>query len=467
MKKLFLSTLLVLTVVASTHAQEEQEFTPIYKYRICLKDKKGTAFSVKHPEKFLSQKSIERRRKQKLKVNKTDLPVSQVYLNDIQATGVTILSTSKWNNTVLVQTTDTTLIDQIAAFKFVTNTKRVAIYTKPEMKSGINRFSRIVNDSVPRYTPMPISTRYSQYDSIHNVYGLANRQIEQINGAPLHEKGYRGKGMTIAVIDGGFYNADIIPMLKDVNILGTKDFVTPGGNVYENESHGMMVLSCMATNSPNLFVGTAPEASYWLLRSEDGGSEQIVEEDNWAAAIEFADSVGADVVNTSLGYSILDRKEDNVKYWEMDGHQHISSNSASMMASKGMILCNSAGNEASKAWKLISVPADAEDVLTVGAVTPAGVNTLFSSLGNSSDGRIKPDVMSQGEYCTVMNVDGTITHANGTSFASPILCGMVACYWQANPKKTAHQIMEEIRQRGNNVEHPNNVFGYGIPDFGK
>ena len=297
MKKYFLSTLLVLTVVASTHAQEEQEFIPIYKYRICLKDKKGTAFSVKHPEKFLSQKSIERRRKQKLKVNKTDLPVSQVYLNDIQATGVTILSTSKWNNTVLVQTTDTTLIDQIAGFKFVTNTKRVAIYTKPEMKSGINRFSRIVNDSVPRYTPMPISTRYSQYDSIHNVYGLANRQIEQINGAPLHEKGYRGQGMTIAIIDGGFYNADIIPMLKDVRILGTKDFVTPGGNVYENESHGMMVLSCMATNSPNLFVGTAPEASYWLLRSEDGGSEQIVEEDNWAAAIEFADSVGADVVN--------------------------------------------------------------------------------------------------------------------------------------------------------------------------
>ena len=467
MKTFLLSAAFALTATIAAHAQEQSEFTPIYKYRICLKDKKGTEFSVKHPEQFLSQKSIERRRRQKLKVNKTDLPVSRTYLNEIQATGVKILSTSKWNNTVLVQTTDTSLISQIAALKCVTNTKRVAIYTRPENKDTIDRFQRIVPDSVPRYKSRSQYNNYAKFDSLQSIYGLATRQIEQLNGAPLHEKGYRGKGMTIAIIDGGFYNADIIPMLKNVRILGTKDFVTPGGNVYENESHGMMVLSCMATNTPNLFVGTAPEASYWLIRSEDGDTEQIVEEDNWAAAIEFADSVGADIVNTSLGYSILDRKEDNVKYWEMDGHQHISSNSASMMASKGMILCNSAGNEAMKAWKLISVPADADDVLTVGAVNPLGVNTLFSSLGNTSDGRIKPDVMSQGEYCTVMNVDGTITHANGTSFASPILCGMVACYWQANPTKTAHQIMEEIRQRGNNVEHPDNVFGYGIPDFGK
>ena len=229
----------------------------------------------------------------------------------------------------------------------------------------------------------------------------------------------------------------------------------------------MMVLSCIASNTPGTFVGTAPEASFWLLRSEDGDTEQPVEEDNWAAAVEFADSVGADVVNTSLGYSKYDNPADKIKYYEMDGHTCLASRTASMMASKGMVLCNSAGNEGDNQWKLISVPADADDVLTVGALTPEGNNTDFSSLGNSADGRIKPDVMAMGQDCTVLSTRGTLTTANGTSFASPIMCGAVTCYWQAHPTLTALEVVKAVRALGDNVNHPDNVYGYGTPDFSK
>jgi subtilisin family serine protease len=221
-------------------------------------------------------------------------------------------------------------------------------------------------------------------------------------------------------------------------------------------------------NDKNVFVGTAPDASFWLLRSEETNTEQIVEEDNWAAAVEFADSVGVDVINSSLGYALFnDDLKTSVKYWELDGKTHLNSRSASMLAAKGIILCNSAGNEGNDYWKKIGVPADASDILAVGAVDDIGVNTRFSSVGNTEDGRIKPDVCAMGGRACVMNITGHTTHANGTSFSSPILSGMVTCLWQALPKLNAYEIMDIIRKSGHYAEHPNNIYGYGIPDFMK
>ena len=507
--------LFTLSAAAQEQATQVPAFTPTYKYRITLTDKKHNPYSLKRPAEFLSQKSIARRKHQHLKLNKTDLPVTPQYVEQIKATGVNICSTSKWNNTVLVETTDTTLIDAICALKFVKEARKVATYSRPRKKNTSDRHALIKrNEPVPAPTPtseredrttavremfkqshpnttedsLEIAVRFftdafmsnmrmddeTEEDAVQQAeekpfdyYGKATRQIEQLHGQALHERGFKGRGMTIAIIDGGFYNADIIPMLQDVTILGTRDFVEPGNDVYGEESHGMMVLSCIATNTPGKFVGTAPEASFWLLRSEDGDTEQPVEEDNWAAAVEFADSVGADVVNTSLGYSKYDDPADVIKYWQMDGKTCLASRSASMMASKGMVLCNSAGNEGDNHWKLISVPADADDVLTVGALTPDGKNTLFSSLGNTTDGRIKPDVMAMGQNCTVLSTSGNLTTANGTSFASPIMCGMVTCYWQAHPTLTALEVVKAIRALGDNVEHPDNIYGFGTPDFSK
>jgi subtilisin family serine protease len=389
-------------------------------------------------------------------MDETDLPVTPKYVQQILANGVTLCSTSKWNNTVLVRTTDTTRMDVIARLPFVKSVRKVSTNTKPDNRDTSDRFALVKHN-----------VQQERTDDADPYYGDAFRQINQLHGQALHAKGFKGKGMTIAIIDGGFYNADIIPMLKNVNILGVKDFVDPTCNVYEEESHGMMVLSCIGTNQPGIFVGTAPEASFWLIRSEDGYTEQMVEEDNWCAAVEFADSVGADVLNTSLGYSKYDNPADNVRYWEMDGHQRICSHTGSLIASKGMVLCTSAGNESSKPWKLISIPADADDVLTVGAVDRTGLNANFSSLGNTADGRIKPDVMAMGVNATVLSTHGRVTMANGTSFASPIMCGMVACFWQAHPNMTALEVVKAVRALGDNVEHPNNVFGYGIPDFSK
>ena len=259
----------------------------------------------------------------------------------------------------------------------------------------------------------------------------------------------------------------MIPMLSNVTILGTKDFATENGDVYAYDRHGTMVLSCIASNHPQIFVGTAPEASFYLLRSEDGDSEQLVEEDNWCAAIEYADSVGVDIVNSSLGYTLFDNPEDNVSYREQDGHTHLNSRSASMASSKGMIVCNSAGNSGNNQWKRIGVPADADHILAVGALTSSGKNTNFSSVGNSADGRVKPDICAMGEHCTVISSNGRLTYANGTSFASPILCGMVACYWQAHREMSAEDVLKAIRALGDRHDFPDNVYGHGIPDFRK
>lgn len=472
MKKIITSALCLvfaLGVKAQTDSSDKA-FFPFYKYRVYLTDKKNSPFSVKHPEQFLSQKSIERRKRQKLKINETDLPVNPDYLKRVELCGVELLHCSKWNNTVLVQTTDTTIMDKVAELSCVKSVRKVATYTSPIPKPNPNRKSLVDTDENPQATNFFSGLKNDVQSgelSDTNKYGSAYNQIKMLNGIALHDQGYRGKGMTIAIIDGGFHNADVIPYFKDVDVLGFKDFALKGGDVFGEEEHGTMVLSCIASNCRGKIIGTAPEASFWLLRSEDGHTEQMVEEDNWCAAIEFADSVGVDVVNTSLGYTVYDNKADNVKYWEQDGNTRLISISSSMAASKGMVLCQSAGNEGDERWKRIGCPADARDILAVGALMPDKRNTSFSSIGNSYDGRIKPDVCAQGQQCAVINKYGQISSAAGTSFSSPILCGMVACYWQAHPNLTALEVMDNIRKSGDNAEHPDNVFGYGIPDFAK
>lgn len=426
-----------------------------YKYRITLTDKNNSGFSIARPQDFLSEKSIQRRKKQGIKIDSLDLPVTKAYVDGIAAKGVEILLASKWNNTVLVGCEDTTLIQDISQLPYVKATRKVATYGQKEMHFKDN----LRYDKIKKYNE-------EEYD-FGSQYGNALSQIKQLNGIALHEKSFTGKGITIAVIDAGFYNADIIPALKNTKILGTRDFVADSEDIYSEGSHGMMVLSCMGTNQSYMQVGTAPDAEYWLLRSEDERSEQLVEEDYWASAIEFADSVGVDVVNTSLGYTKFDNPADNVLYREQDGITQLISFSASQVASRGMILCCSAGNSGDEQWKRIGCPGDAKDILTVGAVGADGKNTNFSSLGYSADGRVKPDVVAQGGFSGVLGVDGLPTFANGTSFSSPILCGLVASLWSAYPEKTSYEIMDMVRKSANNYEFPDNVYGYGLPDFAK
>ena len=400
MKK-FIVLILALNMYLGVFAQ----FTPgdTLKYRISLKDKAATDYSLQKPEKYLSKKSIERRKKQGLPIDSTDLPVCRTYVDAIRKTGVHVLVTGKWDNFVTVSCNDSTLISEIAQLPFVRSTERV---WKGITQRAFQRDS-LINK--------PLRT--------DSLYGPAITQAAMSRVDLLHDAGFKGQGMTIAVIDAGFHNVDKIDAMKNIRILGVRDFVNPEADIYAESSHGMSVLSCMAMNQPHVMIGTAPEASYWLLRSEDEYSENLVEQDYWAAAIEFAD--------------------------------------------KGMVVVCSAGNSGAGSWKKITPPGDAENIITVGAVTKRGELAPFSSVGNTADGRVKPDVVAVGLNSDVMGTDGNLRRANGTSFASPIMCGMVACLWQACPKLTAKQIIDLVRQSGDRADFPDNIYGYGIPDLWK
>lgn len=444
MKKLVL-LVFALNICLGTFAQFTPEDT--LKYRISLKDKAATDYSLQKPEMYLSKKSIERRKRQGLEIDSTDLPVCKKYVDAIRKKGVHVLVTGKWDNFVTVSCNDSMLIAEIAGLPFVRSTERVwrgVAKRASERDSLINK---------------PLRT--------DSLYGPAITQIKMSHADRLHEAGFKGQGMTIAVIDAGFHNVDKIEAMKNINILGTRDFVNPEADIYAESSHGMSVLSCMAMNQPNVMIGTAPEASYWLLRSEDEYSENLVEQDYWAAAIEFADSVGVDLVNTSLGYYSFDDPAKNYRYRDLNGHYALMSREAAKAADKGIVVVCSAGNSGSGSWKKITPPGDAENVITVGAVNKYGVLAPFSSVGNTADGRVKPDVVAVGLGSDVMGTDGNLRHANGTSFSSPIMCGMVACLWQACSELTAKEIIELVRRSGDRAVFPDNIYGYGIPDLWK
>ena len=382
-----------------------------YKYRVNFRDKAETTYALDKPSAYLSERALERRMKQGLPVDSTDIPVCRSYIDMLVGKGAQLVSKSKWNNTVVVQVSDTSVIDKVAALPFVTAVRKV--WTAP--------------DSIPARNANRKKEVTNRVTKSNNYYGDAWRQIAVHHGDSLHAAGFRGKGMQIAVIDAGFYNADEISVFKGMDLLGTRDFVNSHSDIYAENYHGMKVLSCMAANKPN----------------------------------------GVDVVNTSLGYYEFDDTTMNYRYRDLDGHYSLMSHSASLAADKGLVLVCSAGNSGRGTWKKITPPGDAENVITVGAADRNLVNADFSSVGNTTDGRVKPDVMAVGVASAVAGNDGTVSHANGTSFASPTLCGLVACFWQACPWLTAKQVVEAVRNAGDRKEYPDNIYGYGVPDIWK
>ncbi|MCD8203151.1 MAG: S8 family serine peptidase [Prevotella sp.] len=425
-----------------------------YMYRVTLKDKHDTPFSLSQPQDFLSAKALERRERQNILPDSTDLPINPDYISEIAATGVEVVSKSKWNNTLLVRCHKPDLMKKIAALDFVSDMNKV--WTSP--------------DSIVKSHPrLQYHTEFNRWDTIsENRYGVTIEQVEMLGGVKLHNYGYTGKGMTIAVLDGGFMNADVIPCFQNIKVEGTADFVVPHSEtIYKEMEHGTKVLSVMAANVPNRFVGTAPDASYWLIRCEDGESESLAEEDYWAAAVEFADSVGVDVINSSLGFHAFDDHSSDYLYSQLDGNSSLISHTASMLAAKGIVLVNSAGNDGMSSWKKINVPADADNILSVGAVSPNRRNAAFSSIGPTADGRVKPDVMALGSPTAVITGRGTIIKDVGTSFSTPVITGLVACLWQALRDKTAKEIIDIVINCSDNILTPDNIYGYGIPDFWK
>ena len=437
------------------------------KYWVRFTDKNNSPYSINNPEQFLSQKAIDRRAAQGIAVVENDLPVNQTYVQAVANAGATVLTVSKWYNSVTVYTTSPAVIAAINQLPFVLSVgKSNSEINNPEETTAKPFFDNETYGEIPEGGLIKGPSSGQSYN-----YGSAYNQINMLNGIALHDLGFDGTGMTIAILDAGFLNANTIPafsyLWNNNKILGYKDFVSPSSpNIFGSHSHGTHVLSTMGANLPGQMVGTAPQANYWLLRSEDGGSEYLIEELNWASAAEFADSVGADVINSSLGYTTFDNPAQNHTYQDMDGNTTLITIAADIAVSKGMIVVNSAGNEGSSSWYYIGAPADGDSVFSIGAVNASGSYVSFSSHGPTYDGRMKPNVVAQGSGTAIINAStGNVSTGSGTSFSSPITAGMVSCLWQAHPNRRNTQILEAVQQSASLANNPNYNLGYGIPNY--
>lgn len=418
----------------SLQAQDLQEF------RVYFKDKGSSQSLINNPEQFLSSQAINRRALQGISLSHSDLPIAPEYKASLTGVGAEVLAHSKWLNYCYVR------------------------HSSPELIATLPFVDRVEFPKAHKSNLAAVATN----DTFN--YGFGRTQIEILKGDKLHQRGYTGTGITIAVIDagyGGFYAANALDSLRNSNRLkGSWNFITSDTNVFTgNGSHGASVLSTMAALLPDTFVGSAPHANYWLLSSENIAHERPIEMDHWAMAAEFADSVGAHVINTSLGYTTFDKSSNDYAYSDMDGNTTVVTKAADLAASKGILVVASAGNSGSSSWKHIGAPADGDSVLTVGAVNFQGRFASFSSWGPSADGRVKPDVMAQGSPATISDFMGVISIGFGTSFSSPIMAGMAACLVEAYPSKHSYELIDQIRRSAHLYNTPTDTMGYGIPNF--
>ena len=426
-------------------------------YWVQFKDKNGSPYSIDNPEAYLSPRALQRRANQGIAIDEYDIPVNPQYLQAVADCGAQLLNPSKWLNGVSVYTTDLSVIDAIHALEFV----EVVRNCPNDLKAQEMKERWLANEMKPSAT----------HRGMYGYYGGAETQVTQLNVNLLHDMGYDGTGVVVAVLDGGFQgteNASCFDnMREEGRLLGTRDFVYGSNSVYTQSTHGTSCLSTMAAYDPNNMVGTAPKASYYLIHTEDGNSENIIEEYNWVSGAEYADSLGVDVCSTSLGYIDFDMGQWDHPFEHFDGKTAPMSIGCEIAASRGMICMIAAGNEGDGTCTL-GIPADAEHILTVGAVDGNGNRAYFSSVGPTYDGRIKPDVMAMGQGTYVASGYGSwwpYYNGDGTSFATPVLAGAVTCLRQALPYASVQEICDAIRACSDRAENPDNKYGYGIPDF--
>lgn len=402
---------------------------------------KSVLIDTLNPSSILSNRAVERRSKQGIELSKTDVPIQRTYLSKIKSIVSHKGPASKWLNMLYVEATSEELV-QLMSLDFV--------------------------ESI-----IPIRGGMSQQEIIELPYGYSESQTKQISLHSLHvhsDNGYDeivalGEGMLIAVLDAGFVGANSITISDQLKTTTTRNFVEGGTNVYQGSSHGFSVLSTMASYQPEVFIGTAPQASYALIKTEKELSETPEEMFNWIAGAEFADSIGADIINSSLGYSTFDDPADDYTVADLDGRTSIISLGAVAAARTGMLVVTSAGNAGGSSWDKITFPADADSILTVGSVTQYGMASNFSSRGYTVDGRVKPNVSARGEGAVVYRSDGTLAYANGTSFSSPIVAGAAACLWSTVPNATAQEVIKALEISASHYYQHNPRIGYGIPNL--
>jgi serine protease AprX len=426
-------------------------------YYIRFRDKDNNRYSVTKPEAFLSGRSIERRRAQHIAIRQDDLPLTDSYADTVATIAGHVVYTLKWDNAILVKSPDPAFASRIAHFPFIKSIQKISgegpatVYKKLDAAA----------------TKTLITTALDT-----GFYGVAANQNTMIDINALHRMGYWGDGVLISVMDAGFQSVPANPyfakLYEEHRVLYTHNYVFDTSYVYAYDSHGAETFSDIAADIPNQMVGTAPNAQFLLFITEDVRSERIIEEYNWAKAAETADSIGADVFSTSLGYTTFDAVDSmyNTTYATLDGHSTPIAIAANAAANKGILVINSAGNDGGAPWHYVSTPADADSVVAVGAVNFAGIIGYFSGRGPSSSGMIKPNVCAKGQAAAVVLTGGTTSTSNGTSFSCPIMAGAFACLREAFPSVPNMILINAVQQSGNYAANPNNDYGYGIPDFG-
>lgn len=438
------------------------------RYLIKLKDKTNSPYSIGNPSAFLSDRAIQRRTRLSIPVDSYDLPVNPAYISQIASVpGVTVLNTSKWLNQVCVRVSDPNAIAAIQLFSFVSTTQGIA--PRPR---GTNPITQEEDAPDEAFQNFAFTNQRPQQPADRFQYGQSYGQVHLHRTEFLHNLGFDGSGMRIAVIDGGFKNYNQLSTFDSVRnsgrIIDTWDFVASKSTVQEEHEHGMYCLSTIAANLPGSFVGTAPQADFLLYRSEDVRSEYPVEEHFFASAAERADSAGTDLITVSLGYNRYDNSSFDYTYPQMNGRVSQIAQASVIASRKGIMVCVAAGNDGSGSWHYITTPGDADSVITVGAVALNRIVANFSGYGPSADGRVKPDLAAVGQSAVIASyVNGQPGFGSGTSYATPILAGVTTCLIQAFPEAGPMKILDALKRAADRFATPDDRSGYGIPDAQK
>lgn len=429
------------------------------KYWVRFTDKVGTPYSTDEPLEFLSREAVKRRKDHDVPIGRKDLPVNPAYRDSVLAhPSVDLLHSSRWFNAITVHSSDSLYMDSIATMAFVKGSRKVKSLqlTPPDgpKKKGL----------------IPEEREKSNYSGgSDKTAGKASRQLSMLGLDHLHALGYRGKGVRIAVLDAGFPGVRGLKAFDHIfdegRYVAGFDAVEGDRSPFRAHPHGRSVLSILAAKKNPGFRGAAPAASYILCRTENAASERRVEEHNWIAAAEFADSAGADILTTSLGYTTFDDSSESYTPDQMDGNTAMITKGADIAASRGMLVVNSAGNYGASSWNIVGAPADGDSVMAVGSVDSSKVLSAFSSRGPTADGRIKPAVLAMGEGAAFLGGDGSIYRGNGTSFSAPLISGGAACLWSARPELAPMELFDLILANGSRHETPDNKRGHGIPDL--
>ncbi len=427
----------------------------VSRYVVYFNDKAGTPYSIDRPGEFLSERALIRREKMGVEITEADLPVNPDYLHELASTGAEVYYTSKWLNLALVQT-NVSLLSAITSLPFVKSVELVAPGARLTKSAAAN----------------------GRFKGKNNGRVLATTEVQNhmLSVQHMHRQNFLGQGVLIAVFDGGFAGVDTAPffehLIEQEKIVHTYDLVSNGPHVFNSDDHGTRVLSCMGAKlavleagDTVLSYGTAPLADFALFITEDIRSEYRIEEYNWLIAAEKADSLGADIIHSSVGYNYFSDSQMNYSYQQMDGNTAVCTRAANLAYERGIFVVASVGNEGNNSWRKMTAPADSPNVLAVGAIDASGKLANFSSLGPTPDGRVKPDVVALGVFATVGTDNGSMVTANGTSYSAPIVAGLVAGLIQANPDKTNTEIFEDVLKSGDRFTAPDTLFGYGIPDF--